>query len=272
MRFPIKSTVAVAIVGLAGLAAFASLGAPWSGQKGPKHLQAKVTTIAVVSAINATGTVQPVKKVSVGAAVSGQIKELYVNFNDEVKKGQLLATIDPQIYEANVARDKACLATKKAEQKRMGASLEQAANDLARAKALQQENKDFISDSEMDQFKFKHRSAEAQLEETKKSVESAQASLASSEANLEYTKITSPVDGIIIGGQMCQGQTVAAQYQTPDLFVIAADLRTQVHIVASVDEAHIGLIREAQRRQQPVSFTVDAYRTRCSRARFSRFV
>jgi HlyD family secretion protein len=275
MTFPLKSTVSLGLVGLVALAAYASLGAQWSEHDWPKYqfaevasgtypkvasgTYAKVTSGTIVSVVHATGTVQPCKAVPVGASVSGLLEELYVDFNDEVKKGQLLAKIDSQIYQANVARDEASLATKKAEQKRAEALRQQAANDLRRAKALQKENKDFISATEMDQFQFNYLQLEAQLEVAKKSVESAQASLDTSEAKLNYTKITSPVDGIIIHRKVDQGQTVQGEYGTPELFIVARCMRTEVHVVASVKETDISLIREVQRRQQPVNFSVDSY-------------
>ena len=111
----------------------------------------------------------------------------------------------------------------------------------------------------MDQFKFNRMSLEAQLAVAETTVKQAEANLDTSEANLAYTKITSPVDGVIIDRKVDPGQTVASQFQTPELFIVAPDMRKEMHVFASVDEADIGLIRDAQETGQPVRFTVDAY-------------
>ncbi len=256
MRFPVKTTVALVLVGAAGGGMYAL---STKGRGLPNFRYGEVTRGPIVAVVNATGTVQPVLSVSVGAFVSGPIVELKVDFNDEVKEGQLLAKIDPRIYKAAVARDEAALATKKAELKRIDALLQQARNDEMRAVALQKENKNFISDTEMDQFKFSRISLEAQKVVAEASIEQAVANLDNSQANLKYTDITSPVNGIIINRKIDQGQTLAAQFQTPELFVVAPDMKTKMHILASVDEADMGLIRDAQRRELPVRFTIDAY-------------
>jgi len=124
---------------------------------------------------------------------------------------------------------------------------------------LRAENKTFISDAEMDQFKFNRMSLEAQLVVAETTVDQAQANLDNSLANLGYTEIRSPEDGIIIDRKIDPGQTVAATFQTPDLFVVAPDMKKEMLVYASVDEADIGLIQDAMQTEQPVSFTVDAY-------------
>jgi HlyD family secretion protein len=259
MRFPIKTTITLVVLGAAGAAGYQPAKAYLEKRSRPNFRTAEVTRGAIVSAVDATGAVQPVLSVSVGSFVSGPIEGLYVDFNDVVKKGQLLAKIDPRLYDANVARDRATLSTQKAGVLRAKSSYQQAKNDEARAEALRKENKDFISDTEMDQAKFNRMSLEAQLAVAEASVQQAEASLKNSMANLEYTEIRSPVDGVIINRKIDQGQTLAAAFQTPELFIIAPDMKTRMHIVASVDEADIGLIRTAQQRKLPVRFTVDAY-------------
>lgn len=257
MRFPKKTVVLLLLVG-GGVGLYASRD-HWRGRNGPNYRHAEVTKGPIVAVVNATGTVQPVLSVSVGAFVSGPIEKLYVDFNDEVKKDDILATIDPRLYDANVQRDKALLATRKAEVQRAKALLQQAVNDEARAQVVRTENKSFISDTEMDQFKFNRLSLAAQLIVAEASVETAEANLKNSEANLEYTKIRSPVNGIIINRKIDEGQTLASQFQTPELFVVAPDMKTKMHILAAVDEADMGLVREAKKRNLPVTFTVDAY-------------
>ncbi len=231
----------------------------WKERNRIHYKEAEVNTGTIVWVVNSTGTVKPVRSVSIGAVVSGPIESLYVNFNDEVKKGDLLAKIDPRIYDANVARDRAALATRKADVDRAQALLQQAINDLQRAESLRDENKDFISDAEMDQFKFNQKSLEAQLIVAITSIEQAQASLDNSMANLGYTEIRSPVDGIVIDKKIDPGQSLASQFQTPELFVLAPEMRERMLVYASVDEADIGKIAKAQESGQGVKFTVDAY-------------
>jgi len=221
--------------------------------------EADVTRGRIVSVVNSTGTIKPVRSVLIGSFVSGPIKEIFVDFNDEVKAGQLMAQIDPLLYKANVARDVATLATKKADVERVKAQLQQAINDEARSKALRAENRLFISDAEMDQFRYKRESLAAELGVAEASVDQAKASLDNSQANLDYTEIKAPVDGAVIDRKVDPGQTVAASFQTPELFTVAPDMRKEMRVFASVDEADIGLIRAAQQSGQPVHFTVDAY-------------
>jgi HlyD family secretion protein len=221
--------------------------------------EAVVTRGKIVAVVNATGTIKPVRSVTVGTFVSGPIQSIYVDFNDEVKKDDLLARIDPRIYIASVARDKATLATQVSTVDQTRAKLQQAVNDEVRAKALHGQKKGFISESEMDQYKFNRISLEAQLAVAEAMVDQAKANLDTSVANLEYTEIRSPVDGVVIERKIDPGQTVAASFQTPDMFVMAPDMRKEMHVYASVDESDIGLIREAQLNGSPVQFTVDAY-------------
>lgn len=252
----------VIILGLFGLAVWgASMQAMsyWKERTRVRFQDGEVSRGTIVAVVNSTGTIKPVRSVQVGAFVSGPIEEIHVDFNAEVKKGDLLATIDPRLYIANVDRDKANLATREAEVLRVEALLQQAKNDEARSKKLRAESQDFISDAEMDQFKFNRMSLEAQLAVAKTSIQQAQASLDNSNANLEYTKITAPVDGVIIDRKVDPGQTVASQFQTPELFTVAPDMRKEMQVYASVDEADIGLITDAQSTGQPVRFTVDAY-------------
>ena len=212
-----------------------------------------------MSVVNSTGEVKPVLSISIGSFVSGPIQSLHVDFNDKVEKGQLMAMIDPRLFEAAVAGDRAVLAIRRGEVKRVQADLARAQADEERAENLRQNGEGFISQVELDQYRFSRQSLEAQLLVAEAGVAQAEASLLNSEANLEYTRIESPVDGIVIDRKIEPGQTLAAQFQTPELFVIAPDIRREMHVFASVDEADIGLIRTARECEQPVSFTVDAY-------------
>lgn len=259
MRFFLKFILVLAVIGGFTAAAYRPAQNYWKERNKLEFREAKVTRGEVVSVRNSTGTVKPVLSVSVGSFVSGPIIELNVDFNSEVKEGDVLAVVDPRLFKANVARDQAFLATRKADVVRAEAQLQQAVNDEKRAMALQSDNEDFISGSEIDQYHFSRLSLEAQVDVAKASVKQAEASLTNSEQNLDYTKIRSPVDGIVIDRKIEPGQTLASQFQTPELFIVAPDLRKEMHIFATVDEADIGLIREAKQVGQPVHFTVDAY-------------
>ena len=209
--------------------------------------------------VNATGEVKPIQKVAIGSVVSGPVEKLYVDFNDPVKKDQILAEIDPKLYDSAALRDRAILKTREAEVQRASARLQQAVNAERRAMELRAINSEYISETELDELRFSKMAQEAELTVAETNVDQARANLENSETNLSYTKILAPVDGIIIDRKVDQGQTLAAQFQTPELFVIAPELDKLVNIFASVDEADIGLIRKAQTEGQPVRFTVDAY-------------
>jgi len=231
----------------------------WKMRNRPNWRTAKIDRGDIISYVNSTGTVKPKLQVSVGAFVSGPIVDLPVEFNQEVKKGQLLAQIDERLYQANLDRDQATLENRKADVIRVKAQLQQAINDEKRSLALREEDKTFISQAEIDKYKFSRMSLEAQLDVAVSSVAQAEATLKNSQANLDYTKIKSPVDGIIINRKIDPGQTLAAQFQTPELFIVAPDMRTEMHVHANVDEVEIGRVQEAQRRKSTVTFTVDSY-------------
>lgn len=261
MRFLIKLLIVLGILG--GLGYFGWMkGSAWMKERNkPSFRTAEVEKGTIRITRNATGEVRPVLPFQVGSFVSGPIQELYADFNDEVKKGDLLAEIDPRIYKAAVARDRAALASREAEVKRVEAQLQRAVNDEQRALKLKKENKDFISQTELDQFHFARTGLDAQLILAQASVDQAKANLENSVANLGYTEIRSPVDGIVIERKIEPGQTLAAQFQAPELFVIAPDMEKKMHIFASIDEADIGLIRKAQELDNQVVFKVDAYPT-----------
>ena len=214
---------------------------------------------SIKSMVNSTGTIKPKLEVTIGCFVSGPVIELNAEFNQEVKKGDVLARIDPQLYKANVDRDQASLSNREAEVERVRTQLQLAMNDEKRAVLLRNEDATFIAQAEMDKYKFARLSLEAQLKSAITAVAVAQATLDNSKANLGYTVIKASLDGMIISRKIDPGQTVAASFQTPELFKIAPDLRKEVYVYANVDEADIGLIKAAQKAQYPVSFTVDAY-------------
>ncbi|MEJ5300302.1 MAG: efflux RND transporter periplasmic adaptor subunit [Thermodesulforhabdaceae bacterium] len=213
---------------------------------------AKVTKGDIVQIVSATGTINPVAMVLVGTQVSGTIKNIYVDFNSPVKKGQVIAEIDPSILEAQVEQAKANVLVARANLKKAEATLADAARTLERNKALFA--KDLIAKSELDAAETNYQTAVAQVGAAKAQLIQAEAALKSAETNLHYTKIISPVDGVVISRNVDVGQTVAASFQTPTLFTIARDL-TKMQINTNVAEADIGKVTVGQ----PVNFTVDAY-------------
>jgi HlyD family secretion protein len=258
MRRIIRWTIVLGTLGLIGWLIAGPGVEYWKERNRVRYREAAVTRGKVVAVVNSTGTIKPVRSVNIGSFVGGPIIEINVDHNAEVKKDQVLAKIDPQLYDAAVARDKATFAKCKADVLRAKALLQQALNNEKRALALRAENKNFISDQEMDQFHFNRKSLEADLVVAETSVDQAQANLDQSITNLGYTIIRAPVDGIVIDRKIDPGQTVQAQFQTPELFVVAPEMRKEMHVFASVDEADIGLIRQAQESGQPVRFTVDS--------------
>ena len=188
--------------------------------------------------VTATGTIEPVTEVQVGTQVSGIIDKLFVDYNSEVRKGQIIAEMDKVTLESEVKSAQAAYDGNKAEYKFQE-------KNYSRSRGLYEKN--LISDSEYEQ-------AEYNYEMAKSAFHSSEAELARAQRNLSYATIASPIDGIVIDRAVEEGQTVAAGFETPTLFTLAADL-TQMQVVADVDEADIGGVREGQR----ASFTVDAY-------------
>jgi HlyD family secretion protein len=259
MRTLLKWLVIVAVLAAVGGMGYGGLHAYWKARNAPDYRKAKVVRGEIIAVINATGTVNPVLSVRVGSFASGPVTQLLVDFNSNVRKGQLLAKIDPQLYESVTDREAASLEMAKADQCRIEELLKQAVAEEDRAIRLLKNSKDAISDSDMDKLHYTRTTLDAQLVQAKATIKQCQANLANAQANLGYCEIRSPVDGVIIDRKIDEGQTLAAQFQTPDLFVVAPDLKKEIHVYASVDEADIGLIRKAQGDGQPVFFTVDAY-------------
>jgi HlyD family secretion protein len=251
--------VIIALGGLLG-GGFWGLRAYWEKRNRPTWRQEEVKRGRIASVINSTGTVKPVLSVRVGTVVSGPVDGVYKDFNDEVKAGDLLAQIDPTLFIAANARDEATLKTRIADFERVSVQLVLAEHDLERALKLYRQNPDFISEAELDQLTSKYQSLAAELLVAEAAVEQAAANLETSSTNLKYTQITSPVDGMIIDRKIDPGQSLAASFQTPEMFIVAPDIREKIHVYATVDENDIGLIRQAQEAGQPVHFTVDAYR------------
>lgn len=204
----------------------------------PEYITINITRGDLRQVVTATGEIQPVNTVNVGSQVSGTIDNLYVDFNSKVKKGDVLLTIEPSVLQATVDEAKASLDSTISQRNF-------AKSEYERDKMLY--NEGFISRAEMEQ-------KQTQYEQSEQSVKRAQSTYDRAVTNLGYATISSPVDGTVISRKVDVGQTVAASFQTPDLFEIAEDL-TKMQIETAVSEADIGVIQEGQ----PVTFTVDAY-------------
>lgn len=190
--------------------------------------------------VSATGEIQPVSTVNVGSQVSGTISEIFVDYNSQVKKGDILLKIDPSVLQSTVDEADASLTSAKSQ-------LNYAKSEYLRNKSLYSDG--YISRAEMEK-------SQTTYEQAQQTVNKMQYTYDRAVTNLGYATITSPVDGTVISRKVDRGQTVAASFQTPDLFEIAEDL-TKMQIETSVSEADIGVIKTGQ----PVTFTVDAYPT-----------
>ncbi|MEK6527697.1 MAG: efflux RND transporter periplasmic adaptor subunit, partial [Nitrospirota bacterium] len=244
-----KILMSILVVIVLGIAAFILLK---NKDDEPKFRTEKVTKGDIVSSITATGIVNAVTTVLVGTQVSGTIKNIYVDFNAPVKKGQVIAVIDPTNFEAQMAQARANLFSAKANLEKSEAALVDAVRTRDRNRQLFSKN--LIAKSDVDTAETNYETSKAQVNVSKAQVAQAEASLKIAETNLGYTKIPSPVDGVVISRNVDIGQTVAASFQTPTLFTIAQDL-TKMQIDTNVDEADIGNIQVGQ----TAEFTVDAY-------------
>jgi HlyD family secretion protein len=244
-----KIVVAVVVIGVLAAGGWLLLK---NRGNGVQFRTERVTRGDLRAAVTATGTVSAVTTVLVGTQVSGTIKAIFVDFNSPVKKGQLLAQIDPALSEARVAQARANLQASEANVQKAEVTLKDARRTLERSRALFARN--YVARSDLDTAETNEQSAAAQLNAAKAQVEQNRAALLQEDTTLQYTRILSPVDGVVISRNVDIGQTVAASFQTPTLFSIAQDL-TQMQIDTNVDEADIGRIMVGQ----TVQFTVDAF-------------
>jgi HlyD family secretion protein len=244
-----KVLVVIGLIAVVGIAVFVLL-----RDRGDeiKYRTEKVTRGDIEATVTATGTVNAVTTVLVGTQVSGTIKRIYVDFNSHVKKGQLIALIDPATFEAQVEQQKANLYAAKANLEKAEATVVDTKRTMTRNKELLA--KGLIAQSDFDTSQTNYETAAAQVSASKAAVAQAEASLKNAQTNLGYTRIVSPVDGVVVSRNVDVGQTVAASFQTPTLFTIAQDL-TKMQIDTSVAEADIGRVKV----DQEVDFTVDAY-------------
>lgn len=242
------------VVGTAALLLAASLGIWWafSGNSTVGYETAPVAIGDIARDINATGSVNPELTIIVGTYVSGVIQELSCDYNTQVKRGQTCARIDPRPYQSIVDQGKASLAIAKAQLEKDKASLTYAKANLERLSTLVKTNA--VSEDAYDNAKNVYDQALAQITFDQATIQQRQAVLDAAQVNLDYTNIISPVDGTVVSRAVTMGQTVAASFQTPTLFLIATDL-TRMQVDANVSESDIGGIKNGNK----ATFTVDAY-------------
>lgn len=212
----------------------------------------KLSKCTITDIVEASGTINPVNTVSVGSTVSGLMKEIYVDYNSEVKKGQPLAQIDPANFQASVDQNKAQINNAEANLAKLNAEMVMAQKTYTRYKNLYAKN--FIARSELDQAESDYLAKKASIGAQKASIAQAKANYNTAMTNLGYTKIIAPVNGTIISRDIDVGQPVAASFQAPELFTIAQDL-TKMQIEVNVSEADIGKVKEGQ----DVEYTLDGY-------------
>lgn len=258
-RRSVAIVAACAIAGGIGLWALLRDGAVGPG----RPLTEAVDRGPIITVVTATGTVNPVTTVQVGTYVSGPIREISADFNSTVRKGQRVAKIDPAPFQMRVQAAEAILATARARARKSAADLELRRRQLERRTQLRA--RDAASADDLDTARSAFQQADAQLALDRAGVAQAEAALREAKINLGYTDIVSPVDGVVVSRNVDVGQTVAASFQTPTLFLIAEDL-TRMQVNADVSESDIGSVREGQ----AAEFTVDAFPGRTFEGRVSQ--
>ena len=231
-----KTYIILASVAVLALVAYFLFGG--EKQAGVTYGTSEVKVGDITNSVTATGTIEPVTSVTVGTQVSGKVAHLYVDYNSVVKKGQVIAELDKTNLLSELASAKANLSSAQS-----NFSYQQ--SHFSRYQILF--NKGLISANDYEQTRLSYEQAQQQVRTARESVNKAA-------TNLGYATITSPIDGVVLSKSVEEGQTVAASFNTPELFTIAQDL-TNMQVIADIDEADIGEVKEGQR----VTFTVDAY-------------
>lgn len=245
----LKKRVIIPIIVAAALGAY---GYSYVQSHKVTYMTKELSRCTITDVVEASGTINPVNTVSVGSTVSGLMKEIYVDYNSEVKKGQLLAQIDPATFQAQVDQNRAQINNAEANLAKLNAEMVYAEKTYIRYKNLYKKN--FVARSELDQAESDYLAKKASIGAQRASIAQSRASYNTAMTNLGYTKIVAPVDGTIISRDIDVGQPVAASFQAPELFTIAQDL-TKMQIEVNVSEADIGSVKEGQE----VEYTLDGY-------------
>ena len=217
-----------------------------------KYITKDVSRGTITEYVEASGTIKPINTIAVGTQVSGTVAAIYVDYNSQVKKGQLLAELDPSLFQSNVDQSTAKLNNAQAAYSRAMANLEYKKNNYQRYEHLYKKN--YVSRDDVELARSNYLSAQADVAAARAEMNASRATLNNNLTNLGYSKITSPVDGTVISRAVDVGQTVAASFNTPTLFEVAEDL-TKMQIETSVSEADIGKIKVGQE----ADYTLDGY-------------
>ena len=252
VKFLLKLIVWLAVLGGAGYGVYRYMESKKESAAVVSYRTAKLVRTDVARTVEATGTVQPIKKVEVGAQVNGRIVKLFVDYNSVVTNRQVVALIDPQVYEANYKSSLGELHSNEANVKKCEAQLVLAEKTLKRKQELVK--KDMAPVADYDNALEARDTAIASLAAARASVERSQASVTQAKANLDYRTIISPVNGIVLERSVDEGQTVVSSMNAVPIFKIATDLK-RIQVEATVPEADIGSVKDGQN----VSFTVDSY-------------
>ena len=220
-----------------------------------KYITKEVTKGTITQYVEASGTIKPINTIAVGTQVSGTVSKIYVDYNSQVKKGQLLAELDPSLFQANVDQSTAKLNNAQAAYAKAQATLAYKKNNYQRYEHLYAKN--YVSKDDVELARSNYLTAQADVAAARAEMNASQATLNNNLTNLGYSKITSPVDGTVISRAVDVGQTVAASFNTPTLFEVAQDL-TKMQIETSVSEADIGRIKVGQKAE----YTLDGYQDR----------
>ena len=242
-----------ALIGLAVVVLAVAAGLVLRGRAADVHyLTATVDRGDVLDVVGATGTLQAVTTVQVGSQVSGTIQSLYADFNSVVRKGQVLARLDPSLLQARLGQVQAALVSAQANVERSRATVEDARQKLARAEKLFAEQ--LLPQSDLETARATHAEAVAALKGSQAAVTQAAANVRQAQVDMQHTVIAAPIDGVVIARRVDVGQTVAASLQAPVLFTIANDL-SRLQVSASIDEADVGRVRAGLE----ATFRVDAF-------------
>ena len=231
--------------------------------KTPRYKVRKIKRTTITETVEASGTINPVTTVNIGSQVSGMISAIYVDFNSKVTKGQLLAQIDPSLFQAQVEKAQGDLNSAKANYEKIKAMLIYDKKNYERYKKLY--TKRYVAKSDVELAEATYKSDVAQLDAMSAQIAQANATLQNNLTNLKYTKIISPEDGVVVSRDVDVGQTVAASFQTPTLFMVAQDL-TKMQIEVNVSEADIGRVAVGQ----DVDYTLDGYADMTFRGKVSQ--
>jgi HlyD family secretion protein len=247
MKKVIVIVILLAAIGGAGGAYYMRM-----GTKEPEVRTTQITRGDVVEAVQATGTLEAVTTVQVGTQVGGIVQDLYADFNDIVKQGQVIARLDPTILDTQIEQQRANVTRSQADLERLRVTLADAQQKLERAKALFE--KSLLPRTELETAEVTVKSAEAQIRSSEAGLVQAKSQLNTAQVNRQHTVITAPIDGIVIQRSVELGQTVNAGMSAPTLYILAADL-TKMQVNANIDEADVGKMRPGQ----TVLFRVDAF-------------